>query len=709
MTENADDVSRGAERRLWLGATAIYVVVLVVAHQRFGPSHEPGAFGALTGVLFVWLGVLPWLLLWWLAALGYGMGVSRLLRLGNSLPMRLALGAATLMVLTWLTAWLLTLHVTAMGGLLVLGVLSLLVMTQSTWLDLIRQPDASRTLPDTTPAATFALFAAAPVALLTVAVTLPAGSLWSTEAFGYDVLSYHLNLPRQWIEAGAMIETEHDVYGYLPSLIEVVFAQFMALRGPEPSIVYLAQSFHASWALLAAWLLGGTVSRMTSNLTAGAISAGVVLALPWVLITGSLAYNEMLVLGLAAAAMGWVLTREESVSGWRIGVAIGLLVGAATLAKLTAGFMVALPIGLMLLVQRRWQAAFTAGVVGALVLLPFLIRNALWTGNPVFPFATDALGLGHWTPALAERWNEGHGLAGSEAWSLTALLRQWLMNAGYGAIGGWRTPTETQNIARFPREYGVPILWLGMAAATVLVLWRGRRRWTSESFVAARPAVVLLFAWLAFQLLAWFALTHQQSRFLTTSVVPGMLILGMGLACVARWPRLLWGGFTLAAMSLLSISLLWSQTLAGSHPDTGERTSLPPWFLSDAFASPAHPLNPDGHPVNALPPSATVMVVADTSRLFYLQPNLVYASAFDASPLGPVLDEAQGDADRAAALLREAGVTHLWVGWSELRRLHNTYGHDERVTEAAVANLVRGWPVETDLGSSSLIRVPNRR
>ncbi|MEM1098555.1 MAG: hypothetical protein AAGH92_07160 [Planctomycetota bacterium] len=698
---------------MWTAAAALFLAALVFSHQRFGSTHEPAAFSALTGVLFVWLGVLPWLALWWCAALGYGMSLTAALRCGSALPMRFALGGAALLVVTWLVAWLIALNTATTAVVLGVGVLLLLVQTRGVWLDLIRRPDATRTLPDSTTAATLATACAAPAALLVVASTLPPGALWATEAFGYDVLSYHLNLPRQWVEAGSLIETEHDVYGYLPSLIEVAFAQLMTLRGTDPGAAYLTHGFHASWALLTAWLVGSIVTRQTGVVAAGAMSAGALLAVPWVLITGSLAYNEALVLALAAAAVWLVVEQIErdgdpSVGGWRVGMAVGLLVGAATLAKLTAGFMVAVPIGLMLLAQRRWSAALTAGVIGTLVLLPYLIRNAIWTGNPVFPFATELLGMGHWTPALAERWNAGHGLADGGSWSLVTLLRQWLMNTGYGAIGGWATPTETQNVARFPREYGVPVLWLGVALAAILVFIKPSAP-RSERSASQRWIAALLLGWLGFQLFAWFALTHQQSRFLTTSVVPSVLILGAGLASVGTWTRRVWGGVSVGLLSLLSVSLLWSQTVSGIDPETQARSPLPPWFLSDAFAAESHPMHPDAHPVNMLPPDATVMLVADTSRLFYLRPNLVYASAFDASPLGPVLEETQGDPDRAAALLRKAGVTHLWVGWLELRRLHNTYGHDERVTEAAVTTLVRDWPAEANLGSATLFRVPRER
>jgi hypothetical protein len=35
------------------------------------------------------------------------------------------------------------------------------------------------------------------------------------------------------------------------------------------------------------------------------------------------------------------------------------------------------------------------------------------------------------------------------------------------------------------------------------------------------------------------------------------------------------------------------------------------------------------------------------------------------------------------------GVTHVWVHWSELRRLHATYGFDADVTEATLSAMIR--------------------
>ncbi len=695
----------------------MFVIVAAVAHQKPGPGHPSAAWATLAGSVMIWLGVLPWLALWWWSACGWGACVCRVLRLKDDDDpiVSLCLGGTTLMLLTWVTQWGVGLNRITMASLIIVGIAAWAGLRgPGVWKRIKTDEFALPPLPWT------AALLAPPLALLAVAFTLPAGTLWRTEAFGYDVLSYHLNVPRQWFDAGAMTALPHDVYGYLPNLVEATFGMFFALRGTaSPDAVYLAQGFHVSWALIAALAVGQIVKRVSGSVAAAWCCAAALLAVPWVLITGSLAYNEMVVLALAAAALRVALD-VENFPWWSRGAAVGLLVGAATLAKLTAGFMVAIPLGLMLLLgplfagqadtagdannlRRSFAAALTAALVGVAVLSPYLIRNAAWTGNPVFPFAASTLGAGHWDGGLVERWNAGHGLAGTEGFEPTALMRQWLFNTGYGAVGGWEKPTEARNIARFGREYGVPLLWLSAITGAVLALAKP----------ASRRIAVVLFLWIGFQLVAWHVVTHLQSRFLVTTLVPGVVLVGVGLSLMfspdTRNRMILgnvWAVGLVAGLTVLSMLTFWSQTQLGLDEVTGESAPLPPWALADALASDTHPFHPTHHPINQLPPDATVLVVADTSRLFYFQPTLVYASAFDRSPMGDVLDAAREQEISPASVLAERGVTHVWIGWSELRRLHATYGHDERVTEDRLRAVIAGWPVVVDLGGSTLVAVP---
>ncbi len=622
------------------------------------------------------------------------------------------------------------------------------------------------------------------IAMLVVAACCPPGTLWRVEALGYDVLSYHLQVPREWVAAGGMVELEHTVYATLPGLMESAYAGVMAMRGPFSGVaggvaggggggvqgsVYACQLLHVSLAVLAAWGVAGAVgaavrgtgtSSGTSSRDAtrprgsgsgagtgmtspGLLAAAVLLTVPWVLVTGSSAYNEMAVLAFAAA--GWAVVASlcgnttvtphqappavppaggaAPVGGGgchALGPAavVGLLCGAATLSKATAGFTVALPLG-ALLVWRVWRAegvkraAVAGGVcagVGAAVLLPYLLRNAAWTGNPLFPFATGVFGTGHWDAGLAERWHAAHTLppGSGEASGITryveALWRQVLGNVGYGAVGGHAAPREVHNIARFATEGGFPVLWVGVALAAPLALWVRQTR--------GHAAALLL--WMAAQVLWWLSLTHLQSRFLITLVVPAAGLIGLGLVAASSTRRAAprWIAHALAASLIVTLALtarttLRQQTAPLFDPDhpAAPATPAPLWAVVDALPERfgGSGLLP-GSPLDALPPGSRTLVVADNSRLFYIAGDFGYASAFDRSPLTPLLDTA--DARPPAARLRTAGYTHLFVGYGELERLHATYGFDEAVTADRLQHLTRGWPVVYAAGPAVLYRVP---
>ena len=115
-----------------------------------------------------------------------------------------------------------------------------------------------------------------------------------------------------------------------------------------------------------------------------------------------------------------------------------------------------------------------------------------------------------------------------------------------------------------------------------------------------------------------------------------------------------------------------------------------------------------GSPLDGLPPGSRTLLVADNSRLLYLDADFNYASAFDRSPLTPLIRDAATGDDFAAAL-RAAGYTHLFVGYGELARLHDTYGFDDAVTAERLQRLTRGWATPYAAGPAVLYRVPPGR
>ncbi|MCX5661600.1 MAG: hypothetical protein NTW19_18135 [Planctomycetota bacterium] len=716
--------------------------------QQDGPF--PASPDSFARALLILLGAAPLVVGQWIAAAGLGWLIRRVIGLNGPYAWVAQLGAglaALLMLdaglglagmLNAYTAW----------GLVILGA-GLLAWQAS-------QPENRRRLQGTDlPAPPWAILAAAPsLGILLVACACPVSTLWRIEAYGYDVLSYHLQLPREWLAMGHIAGLKHNVYSYLPNLVEAGYMAIGAMAGSMVEGVYAAQMFHASAAVFAAVAVGATVdaaivaaspegalvdrSMIHSRQTTAGLAGALLLAMPWTLFVGSLAYDEMFALAFAAAAT--TLLFSPFGPSFRGAAMIGFLAGAAALAKLPMGPMIALPLGLALLLGLNRGAWLTSSLAnrtgypsradikftsitlaavalltGLLTLSPYFIRNAMWTadanhlGNPVFPFAAKTLGSAHWTPTEVDRWNAAHGHASDGASPLHSLDRQWLRNPGYGAVGG-SPPSfagkDRFNIARFQREFGFPLLWLAAAAGAVAALSTPRLR---------RPALAMLLM-LACQIAFWLLGTHQQSRFLVPSLLPQAVLIGLLLerlasrgtsakatppeSPLAKTPLIkirraaapALGVALVAACAFNNLQILGAQTIA----------DLKVWQLTGSLLMPDQ-LDRAGDdmsfignsPISQLPPDSLTYSLADCSRLLFIRRRVLYETAFDRCLLGDLSREHHGDPLAVTAALRARGVTHLWVAWFELDRLHQTYGFDPDVTTRSVAELTKGWRVVT--------------
>lgn len=638
-----------------------------------------------------------------------GMGGPILRWLGGSAPMpamsrigrvglQCAVGLMAFMLLAWLLAWGgflnrgATLSLCGVGGALLI-MQALAFRGAKSKIQLPRPPLA---LILSMPALGVALFAC----------TCPPGTLWRIEAWGYDVTSYHLQIPREWLDAGRMIPLRHNVYSFLPNLAETTYAHLGAIVGSVCDAAYVAQLFHLSAGVITAMIIVGMIESQLvapgesgaaqpapNPLTAGLFVAAVFLAMPWTIITGTLAYDEMFVLCFAAAALQ--ITLDTRWPLMRAAITSGVLAGAATLAKLPAGPMVALPISLAWC-HRAWLArhetprlrislAPAMALACLLTLMPYFARNHAWTGNPVFPFAAEQLGMGHWTEFEVARWNAGHHATGSAAHRVSELGRRWFCNLGYGAFGGQKAdaePGKPRELAVFNLEWGVPVFWPLAIAAGVGVGCRPRHR----------PAVVALGLMLACQLIFWLTATHLQSRFLLPSLLPGVVLLGLSVT--------LFHGPLRSIPYLLMLSLAAALTIQ-TQVSLVEQLFFPtaPWHFSGTLPTSNEPIKTDdtgllSHPINTkVGHGSKVLLIADAARLLYLRTPVSYHSAFDREPLGDIMRASNMNAAAVTAELRRKQFTHVWVHYAELRRLRESYGYDPDVTEQALQRLAKdgGW------------------
>ncbi|RPG20354.1 MAG: hypothetical protein CBB69_003055 [Phycisphaera sp. TMED9] len=356
------------------------------------------------------------------------------------------------------------------------------------------------------------LAASLPIGTLLLAATSAPGWLWGTEFGGFDALSYHLQLPREWWIAGAIIETPHNAYGYLPNGVEAAFFHVMTMIGDPADAAISCQLLVACVALLAAGATGdlavamlGRDERLKNRNLVGQLGFVALLATPWMIVVGSLAYDEAVVLFLGTMAFAMIIERHReplgdsphvsTASSLRFGAVLGILLGGAVLAKASSGLLVVVPasIAAALSIPRRdwFPIVLATAVAGVLICIPWLIRNAIWTGNPLFPFASSILGSGDWTAEQMARFATGHRGTGVVS-GLQAIGSEFLFEDWLSPDGG--DPQRLQ------------WAWLpltGLVALAVL-LFRGRDR---------GKAGVILWSILV-SIIAWALFSHAKARFL---------------------------------------------------------------------------------------------------------------------------------------------------------------------------------------------------
>lgn len=707
------------DRSPWLVFSGVLTLGIVVLGLQVGPGGTIPTAGDLLRLL----GAVGLAGAWLLAALGLGTALQRIgpattTDFGRSLGGRWALGVA---ILLWLDLVLGSIGLLGRDhrllGILVLAlpVLALPVLAGST--RSITGPDApSRADPtEDRPASSgwwLLVPIAPPLAVLLVAAASVPGWLWATEFGGFDALSYHLQVPREWWYAGGIVELPHNAYAYLPGAVSAAFLHLMTIVG-DPQAAAIACQMLVAGATIVAMLATADLVRAllpagtpTTTTRSTALLGGLALiATPWVVVVGSLAYDESFVLLLTAVAVAIVLglaRPSTSPPSWtsllRTGVVLGLLLGGAVVAKASSTVLVVLPVAIGAAIavppRRWWPLVLGTAIGGVLVCLPWLIRTAAWTGNPVFPLATGLFGAADWSSAQAARFDAAHASPGPLR-GLAALGREFLLDDLLGPLPAGEP--------RRPQWWWLP--GLGLLSAAVLL---GRRGGASGD----RRRVVVVVAVLVAMLLAWACLTHAKARFLLPTAPLLAACVGVLLAPLFRHRQ----------PARLVLVLAW---LAGFGPVIhllGERDGAPAWGVTAqaafdgrlearllAEADPA--IDPETEAtlrrnaslafvLRSLPADARTLLVGvatpfhlpmrsddrDVDRLAY---TTVWTRgplelAFQTLPEGPPTD---ADLDPIVTGLRDQGFTHVVVAPTMLEVWSRSGWIDPVLTPARLAAL----------------------
>jgi hypothetical protein len=432
------------------------------------------------------------LILWLASATGFGAAIlkmsgfhrhsSEVLRLVTAVG--LGLGFMSLLVLA--IGLCIPMHGIVTWGILLLGC-GAAVWARDIWMVSIRSEAAVQ------PYRWLMLLWFASLGLACLGALVPPGLLWGDEPNGYDVLEYHLQVPREWYELCRIVPLRHNVFSYFPFNVEMHYLLAMGLRGGPWSGMYLAQLMHVAFIALTVLAIYALIAERSKPLAI--IAAAAVATVPWMGLLAPVAYDEGGLLLWGTLAIGLSLRDSED---WRSMALAGAMAGLACGSKLTAVpiVLLATPAIHVVLARFKSKAILAAGafvLFGSVVFSPWLLKNIAWVGNPIFPEETAIFGRGHWSQTQVERWIRANHLPRLDQQNLRGR-----------AAAGWN-----QIVA--DGRFGFVVMPLGIVAAAFN--WKDRRT----------AALCLILISLA---VFWLFFTHLQSRFFTLAIPISALLIG---------------------------------------------------------------------------------------------------------------------------------------------------------------------------------------
>jgi hypothetical protein len=472
----------------------------------------------------------------------------------------------------------------------------------------------------------------------------------------FDVKEYHLQGPKEFFQAGHISFLPHNVYTSFPFLTEMLSLLGMVLsdnwyRGALAGKLVL-MSF-APLTGLGVYIAG----RRWFSPTAGWLAALIFLSTPWTYRIAIIALAEGgLSFYLFASLLAVMIAIEKtspSESFLRQILLCGLLAGSAMACKYPGVLQVVIPLGVTVCVipffrrmefQNRLRTAFVSGLIFSLGVFltvePWLIKNSVETGNPVYPLMYSVFGGEDLDENLNAKWRAGHSLS-ADRYTLNELGVNVI---DVTAKSDWLSP-----------------LLFGLAP---LALFAGRNR----------RLVVCLWLYVGFLFFAWWLFTHRIDRFWVPMIPVVSLLAGIG----AAWHRAtVWrcaGGLLIAGAVLFNLGFV-TTGLCGNNmylADLGDARRV-----SESFTPGIEKLN------NNLPDNAKVLCVGE-AQVFDARFPLVYNTVFDRSIFEEwcTLPNSQElrNPDEILRKFHQEGITHVFVNWQEVLRYRRSYGYTEFVS-----------------------------
>lgn len=504
----------------------------------------------------------------------------------------------------------------------------------------------------------------------------------------FDVKEYHLEGPKEYFLAGHIHFLPHNVYTSFPFLTEMLSLCSMVLADDWFFGSLVGKTVLMTFAPITAMGVY-VVGKHVADSKVGMVAALIYLSTPWVYRISIIAYTEgamccYVVLTLLAL-LTWreVVAQEQSSNSIsRLTLLVGLLAGSAIATKYPGMVMVAIPTALVLLcdvvrhrlpVQRIMKLASLFILGGVLTFGPWVAKNFVETGNPVYPLMYSVFGGEDWDEELNEKWKAGHARPSPLFKSPPEMLSELKKSSFDVSMGSiWQSA-----------------LMFGLAPLSLFLMRRHR------------GTVTVLGAAFAL-LLVWYTLTHMIDRF-WVPVLPVIAVLA-GLGWQALFKNLLpLNHQTPLALVLIRRGLIVVMVVTFVFnfafmvsPASGDNSYLIELDLARKV------VKPESVQLAAylVEPGDRVLFVGE-AMVFDAEFDYRYNTVFDKSLLeewtSRKVDQNSWQllsGEEIRKKFENEGITQIVINWNEILRYRTTYGYTDFVSPERIKQLAQLWPFE---------------
>jgi hypothetical protein len=355
----------------------------------------------------------------------------------------------------------------------------------------------------------------------------------------FDGSAYHLSLVARYLREHGFHPITWNLYASLPDGVEMLFlAAFAFGRHSAAAMVHFAFLLALAWQVFA-------YGRGAGSPLAGACGAAIVFCSPLFGVDGTSAYVDV-------AAASAAFTLFHLLQAWkpdrsrRLLWVIGIVAGFCYAIKYNGWIAVPYALGFVAWKSRRWRDAAVVALAASILVLPWMLKNWIFVGNPLAPFFNRYFPNPHVTAAFE-----------------SSYIRQFAL---YDLSSRWQIPIEVTTYGRLGGLLG-PIFLLSPFALLALRRREGRQLLLAAAVFGAQyftnigarfllPSAVFIALALAFVLVR----------------VPRLAVAVVLVHAVISWPtRIHW----YCAPSAWHLSKVpWRQALRIKPPDPYLEASL---------------------------------------------------------------------------------------------------------------------------------------